>query len=225
MEVTMVKKIAIVILSTSFTLKCNAASFDCNKAASLPEMTICNDPVLSKLDDELSEIYKRAKSKATDQREFQQQTQAAWKWRETNCQTRECLVNWYAQRKLTLLRVAGTPPVTSCPANGPVTLSGTVVPETLTLEPDGRKSTVYILVASPPFCVRVTPLEPTDKSGARNELRTKFQLVNYTNPDGHKSIAKFVSQKVTVTGNLSTDNITQYYAVTDAIDVKSIRAM
>ncbi|MDB0071642.1 hypothetical protein N9E84_03665 [Planktomarina temperata] len=35
----------------------NAASFDCNKATTETEITICNDPGLSKLDQVLSELY------------------------------------------------------------------------------------------------------------------------------------------------------------------------
>jgi len=221
----MVNKIPLVLLCSLLTLQCGAASFDCAKAASLPEMTICNDPALSKLDDELSEIYKEAKAKATDQRAFQQQTQAAWKWRENNCQTRECLANWYAQRKLTLLRLAGSNAANKCQGNGPVTATGLVVPQTLALEPDGRKSTVYLLVTANPICLSIEPLEPTDKGGAKNVMRTRFQLVGFNNTAMSKTIAKYVSQNVTVTGNLSTDNITQYYGVTDAIDVKSISAM
>ncbi len=218
-------KLMTALFCTSFAIGCHAASFDCAKAVSLTEMTICNDSVLSKLDDELSEIYKRAKVKAADQTAFQQQTKAAWKWREANCRSRDCLVNWYTQRKMTLVRAAGLEPASKCQADGPVTVSGLVMRETLTLEPDGRKVNAFILVASNPICVRIEPMEPTDKSGAKDVMRTRFQLVSVNNAVLANTIAKFASRKVTVTGNLSTDNITQYYAVTDAIDVKSIGAM
>ena len=83
-----------------------AASFDCSKAASLAEMTISNDPELSKLDDELNGIYEHAKTKAIEQDAFEAQARAAWKWREANCHSRECLITWYAQRKEILLKVA-----------------------------------------------------------------------------------------------------------------------
>ena len=82
-----------------------SASFDCNKAASLSEMMICNDAELSRLDDELSVIYKQAKAASTDQPTFKQQTKAAWLWREKNCQTKECLISWYANRKTTLQKI------------------------------------------------------------------------------------------------------------------------
>lgn len=90
-----------------------SASFDCKKAVSLSEMLICNDAELSRLDDELSVIYKQAKTRATDDVAFNQQTKAAWLWREKNCQSKECLINWYANRKLILQKIAATHPGSS----------------------------------------------------------------------------------------------------------------
>lgn len=82
------------------------ASFDCNKAATLVEMMICNDAELSRLDDELSLIYKQAKATTKDPLVFKQQTKSSWLWREKNCQTKACLVSWYTNRKLTLQKTA-----------------------------------------------------------------------------------------------------------------------
>ena len=87
------------IMLLAFSAQLFSASFDCNKAASLPEMMICNDTELSRFDDELSVIYQEAKAAATDEQNFKQQTEAAWKWREKNCQTKECLISWYSNRK------------------------------------------------------------------------------------------------------------------------------
>ena len=83
-----------------------AASFDCAKAKSLVEITICNDPVLSRLDDELAVIYQTAKVTAADPKAFQSATRAAWQQRE-NCRAKQCIANWYSQRKTSLL--ASTP--------------------------------------------------------------------------------------------------------------------
>ncbi|MEI7842091.1 MAG: DUF2628 domain-containing protein [Gallionellaceae bacterium] len=79
------------------------ASFDCNQARSTPELLICNDSELSALDNELAGIYRQAKSLAVDAQAFKQQTSAAWKWREANCNDKECLLSWYANRKSELL--------------------------------------------------------------------------------------------------------------------------
>ncbi|MBS0457525.1 MAG: hypothetical protein JSS44_09385 [Proteobacteria bacterium] len=77
-------------------------SFDCTKARSYSETTICNDPELARLDIELAGIYRQAKARATDKAAFRRQTEAAWQWRETNCHDRQCLVDWYTQRKAAL---------------------------------------------------------------------------------------------------------------------------
>ena len=45
------------VCSTGTTTVGNAASFDCSKATTDTEITICNDPGLSKLDEVLSELY------------------------------------------------------------------------------------------------------------------------------------------------------------------------
>jgi uncharacterized protein len=99
----MQKYIILFILIVSLPIY--SASFDCNKASSLSEMMICNDPELSRLDDELSDIYKQAKKAAANEKQFKQQTQASWTWREKNCQDKECLINWYSNRKITLQKI------------------------------------------------------------------------------------------------------------------------
>jgi len=199
----------------------SAASFDCSKAASLPEMTICNDAELSRLDDELSLIYQRAKSKAPNQKAFKQQTQAAWKWRETNCKTKECLVTWYAQRKTTLLKIADTASIARCLTDGPIRVGGFITPQIIALQPDGRQSTVYVLNIKDPICVRVEPIETGE---ARDITVNRFQLVSYSDVDMPKKFRQYLFKEVTVSGVMSTNNVTQYYAESNAIDVKSIHA-
>lgn len=78
-------------------------SFDCSKANSTSEKLICGDSELSSLDSELSNLYQQAKAKATDQKAFREQTVSEWKWREANCKTKECLVDWFVRRKAQLL--------------------------------------------------------------------------------------------------------------------------
>ncbi len=200
----------------------SATSFDCAKAASLPEMMICNDPELSKLDDELGVIQQRVKSKAPDLKAFNQQTQAAWKWREAYCQTRECLMTWYAQRKTTLLKIAeppGSPGSSKCLAAGPVRLSGFIVSQSITLEPDGRQSMVYLLNTKDPICVRIAP---TEAGEARDMLTNRFQLLSQSGDAMSRKVQQYLFKKVTIGGVLLTDNLGQYYAESNAIDVKSV---
>ena len=102
-----VKKEIVVPLSRTpeQSAKTASPSFDCVKARSDAEKLICGDDQLSNLDNELSRIYKEAKLKAVDAAAFRKQTEAEWRWRESNCHTKECLLEWYAKRKGQLNKV------------------------------------------------------------------------------------------------------------------------
>lgn len=78
-------------------------SFDCTKATSHSERLICADPELSTMDAEMSSLYSRAKSVASDKSAFAAETKARWKQRETECSDKSCLVAWYTLRKGELL--------------------------------------------------------------------------------------------------------------------------
>jgi uncharacterized protein len=79
-----------------------AASFDCKKARSEAEKLICEDPELSAMDDELSLIHARAKVGAEDPAGFRRRSAEAWRWREANCTTEECLRHWFENRATAL---------------------------------------------------------------------------------------------------------------------------
>lgn len=98
------------------------ASFNCSKAGSAAEKVICGDAELSGLDERLAKTYKQAKLKSADRREFSARSDGFWRWREKNCQTRACLLDWYQQRQLMLdAELAGKP----LPATTLQTLSAT----------------------------------------------------------------------------------------------------
>lgn len=78
-------------------------SFDCAKARSTPERLICSDDELAREDSELARIYARAKREAADPAAFQRVSDREWRRREAECRTRECLLDWYAQRRRQLL--------------------------------------------------------------------------------------------------------------------------
>lgn len=78
-------------------------SFDCAKARSTPERLICSDDELAREDSELGRIYARAKREAADPAAFQRVSDREWRRREAECRTRECLLDWYAQRRRQLL--------------------------------------------------------------------------------------------------------------------------
>ncbi|HVO65185.1 MAG TPA: SBBP repeat-containing protein [Syntrophales bacterium] len=75
-----------------------AASFSCEKASSLQEKLICNDSELSRLDDELSAIYKKVLADAPNKDQFKK-LQRNWLTDVRNkCSNRECLNQAYKTR-------------------------------------------------------------------------------------------------------------------------------
>jgi hypothetical protein len=74
-------------------------SFDCAKARSTSEKIICGDAELSRLDRDLGRLHARAKDAAPDPSAFRRQNDSEWRRREANCRDRDCLIDWYAQRR------------------------------------------------------------------------------------------------------------------------------
>ncbi|WP_319577449.1 lysozyme inhibitor LprI family protein [uncultured Desulfobacter sp.] len=91
-------KFIVVVISIFITaIIADAASFDCKKAGTLIEHTICNDEKLSELDEELARAYKNAKQ-YTD-KEMLRKEQINWiKTKRAACKDVECLRNTYSQR-------------------------------------------------------------------------------------------------------------------------------
>jgi uncharacterized protein len=89
-----------------------AASFDCSKARSTNEHLICDDRALSRLDDQLGELYRKAKAVAVDPSAFAKLNEAEYRWREAHCADRKCLSAWYERRfaQLTQISVSGRVP-------------------------------------------------------------------------------------------------------------------
>ena len=92
-------KIYLVFLLSFFLLQISlAASFDCNKARSVSENLICNDPELSMMDEKLFKVYRKAKEISLNSKEFRDEQVQAWKYREKKCVDKECLTEWYVAR-------------------------------------------------------------------------------------------------------------------------------
>ncbi len=72
----------------------HAVSFDCSKARSYSEKEICSTPELSKKDDLLAALYKKAKAATQDQQAFSSIRNALWMSRE-RCENTLCLTAWY----------------------------------------------------------------------------------------------------------------------------------
>lgn len=80
-------------------------SFDCQLAQSLTEDLICSDPELARLDRDLARLYARARFVARDPVAFREQTHDEWRRREEMCSDRDCLRDWYIQRRKQLNEV------------------------------------------------------------------------------------------------------------------------
>lgn len=92
------------LLIASLNSVSHAASFDCAKAASRAEILICSDGTLSVLDEELSVLHRRARNAASDPMGFTKESRSEWRRRETLCQDKSCLLNWYAHRREQLMK-------------------------------------------------------------------------------------------------------------------------
>ncbi|WP_231571393.1 MULTISPECIES: lysozyme inhibitor LprI family protein [Xenorhabdus] len=89
----MLKKVAAALFFVSAVA--NSASFDCSKAVSKVEKLICSTPALSQADDALYVDYLQAKLITGNTDDFKALAKQNWKLREKNCDTEECLLNWY----------------------------------------------------------------------------------------------------------------------------------
>lgn len=85
------------LLSSSVS---RAVSFDCEKASMAVEISICNDPLLGKLDDALSENYKAmlASNIGDGARRDLRETQKTWIFNRNQCRNIECLTEFYRRR-------------------------------------------------------------------------------------------------------------------------------
>ena len=204
-----------------------AASFDCAKAASAAERLICTDPDLSRLDDELSAEYQRARRVAPDPRLFQEQTRAAWRWREANCASKACLLEWYAGRQSQLKVIAAAPPSSNCLRDGDaVTLSGRVSREVFPGPPNyqsvakGDRPTVYwILVLADARCFSVGSMGDRE-AGKDQPLLKRFQLV-FPDAKDYDTYRAAVGAFVSVMGELS-ESHTAHHKTPALLTVKTL---
>ncbi|MJN96058.1 hypothetical protein DNX92_05205 [Salmonella enterica subsp. enterica] len=85
---------ALALASIGVTSLAHSASFDCSKAQSFAEKTICSDPKLSNSDDILKKVYNVAKSVSHNQQGFAQLAKELWNDR-VKCKDYNCINNWY----------------------------------------------------------------------------------------------------------------------------------
>lgn len=90
------KRELLILIASSFLWFGNAfaASFDCTKAKSFSEKTICSNTTLSNEDDDLKYLYAKAKSYVQDRKAFSEITKTLWNSRE-RCSDFACVNAWY----------------------------------------------------------------------------------------------------------------------------------
>ena len=101
---------AVVKASTPQRAALPKPSFDCRKARSYSEKTICSDAVLAQLDRDTGRLHAKAKKAAHDPAAFKRQNDAEWRRREKTCHDRSCLLRWYADRRSQLTEYLGRAP-------------------------------------------------------------------------------------------------------------------
>jgi len=91
-----------------FVSTAQAVSFDCQKAKTFIEKSICQNPDLSQLDDELGSLYQLALTDNKNPAVFKKQ-QLGWLKQRDTCQTVDCVKKSYKQRIAILTRYNNTP--------------------------------------------------------------------------------------------------------------------
>ena len=190
------------------------AGFDCQKAKSINEKLICQDKDLSKLDDELSAIYKNAIAKSETPKDLIASQKTAWKQREAECSSKSCLLDWFAQRK-DFFGAGTATPVKSTKQNAPEQPSKKAE--------DPFPNSVKTTWSYKPFSILSSKLgkemsdvsiakkfvckSPTETLQESMELLQNYDLVDVSKTDGTLTITSFrgVQQGKRVTVSLAVD--------------------
>lgn len=93
----------------------HAVCFDCTRAVAYAEKAICNVEQLSKLDDQLSALYKAALALSDTPSELKLQ-QRAWLKQRNACVTNDCISSLQEQRIAEIRNKIGGGPIASSPA-------------------------------------------------------------------------------------------------------------
>ena len=93
------KRLLISIATAAFSLHAQAASFDCHKAGTLVEKTICADPLLSKLDEVLAQNFRNMLTvDLGTTKQALRAEQNKWLAARNRCTDTKCLVSTYRTR-------------------------------------------------------------------------------------------------------------------------------
>lgn len=94
------KRLSLIVLGLLLNFTVQAASFDCGKAASKVEKLVCENPAISKLDDQLGKIYQDDLHQANEEQKQRLITeQKHWlKYKRNACSNETCVKHAYWSR-------------------------------------------------------------------------------------------------------------------------------
>lgn len=196
----------ILMATLALPLASHAASFDCSKARSPVEITICADAELSRMDDELASIYRRAKAASGNSQAFQADTKVAWQRREKSCRTNECIAGWYRERKAHLLAVIASPAASGSRClsyqSKQVELIGRLVRKTYPgppnfedVEQGDEARAGFYLVLDKPVCTR-------DDEPNNEPLSDVSEVQLVLDDSGFKTLRPLLSKRVQMVGEI-----------------------
>lgn len=108
-------KILLVTLFSTVSINAYSASFDCAKASTVVEKSICSNASLSTLDDQLTAIYSKAFKASSAQSELKKQELDWIKTKRNICTTEDCISAAYSSR-IAEFNLLDQPPLQAAPA-------------------------------------------------------------------------------------------------------------
>ncbi|MCI3203842.1 hypothetical protein DBA20_02550 [Pandoraea capi] len=174
-------------------------SFDCRKATSLVERSICINPELSALDRQLAQAFVAASARTTDKVGLRKDQN---KWRTTirdKCRSSECIADAYGARTSALSVTAENGRVLVLPGTGPAPLppktsviAGVILYGTLVFDHDAAGGFTALQVGDRQYKLRYVWNVPESAAEQINRLEDASQTVSVIGdllvwPDGTKA--------------------------------------
>lgn len=160
----MKKVIILAVTLSAISTLAFGASFDCEKAGTSIEKMICGDADLSKYDDELGVLYKKAREAFPEEKKKQK----AWIVERNQCDSANCLMNLYKQRNLELQ--AALDRASADGADTPKVREVSAIPEAPAMP---KKDQVAVQAPTPveiPTETQETPVKPNMEPDIRNQI-------------------------------------------------------
>lgn len=217
------KSVLILVALAAIPVGALAASFDCGKASNLVEQAICDDPVLSRLDEEMAPLYRRAKSLSVDQHAFLARARESLKERAA-CKDKACILAWFEKRREELVRASSTGSICKT-YDRPLRLSGKLArlsfpgrPNFESIARGDEEEVGFYLILDAPICMRGDDETPDEYSQSGVAL---VQLV--LDETGYRMLRPLLGKRVTLQGQPMAAHTAHHHAplVLDGVSVVS----